>query len=177
MPTTPNYEWEIPVVGGSSGVWGTILNDFFGELDTDLKSVEDLAGEAMPKAGGNFEGAVRFERTRCLVHDMGTVSGSVDIRTDDSDPFGGRDFKRCVVTGDTTFAFNPAVWASTDEGVVLTLEITNGGAHNITWPGSVVWNGAQEPVLLSTGTDIVTFYTRDGGTTVFGMHAGSFLTP
>jgi hypothetical protein len=43
---TVNYEWDLPVVGGSSGAWGTILNTLFGDdgansLDSILADFED----------------------------------------------------------------------------------------------------------------------------------------
>jgi len=174
MPTTANYSWATPVVGGSSGTWGTILNTMFDEQDTDLKAVSDVADAAMPTGGGVFTGAVGFERTYCDAFDAGSVSGAVNIRTDDSDAFGGRDFTYATIAGNTTFSFNPAVWGSTGDVYMISLHLTNGGAFTITWPGSVVWDGAVAPTLKSSGTDIIVLWTRDGGTTVYGMHAGSF---
>lgn len=171
MPTTANFGWTTPVVGGSSGTWGTILNDLFDDIDEDLATVEDTAGDAMPVAGGTFTGSVGFERTTCEGFNAGSISGAVAIRVDDSDAFGGRDFQWATITGDTTFTFAGA-WPS--DVTLLTLELTNGGAHAITWPAAVVWDGGAEPTLLSSGVDIITFYSRDAGTTVRGMHAGSF---
>lgn len=173
MPSTANYSWATPVVGGSSGTWGTILNTLFDDVDTDLKAVSDVADAAMPTAGGTFTGNVIFERSACKGFNAGSISGAVSIRVDDSDAFGGRDFQWATITGNVTFSFTGS-WATSGTVQLLTIELTNGGAHTITWPAGVVWDGGAEPTLLSSGVDIITFYTRDGGTTVRGMHAGSF---
>lgn len=53
----------------------------------------------------------------------------------------------------------------------LTLFITTGSLHTLTWPVSIHWltlNG-QKPVLSSTGTDVVELVTPDNGTTWYGI--------
>ena len=49
------------------------------------------------------------------------------------------------------------------------LELINGGNYTVTWPASVDWPEGTAPTLTSSGTDIVVFTTRDGGTTWRGM--------
>ena len=69
-----------------------------------------------------------------------------------------------------TFTFsNPP--ASGDFGAFV-LELTNGGAFVITWPGSVDWPAGTAPTLTTAGVDQLVFTTRDGGTTYFGFVAG-----
>jgi hypothetical protein len=51
------------------------------------------------------------------------------------------------------------------------LEITNGGAFNITWWG-VKWVGGTAPTLTTSGRDTLGFYTYDGGTTWSGLVMG-----
>lgn len=41
-PTT-NYGWAVPVVGGSNGSWGTILNAVFDAIDSAVHAVDALA--------------------------------------------------------------------------------------------------------------------------------------
>jgi hypothetical protein len=45
----------------------------------------------------------------------------------------------------------------------------NGGAHTITWPASVNWSNGVAPTLTTSGTDILVFYTYDGGTEYYGF--------
>lgn len=40
MPTTTNYGWAIPTEGGDTGVWDTILNAAFDDIDADLFDVD-----------------------------------------------------------------------------------------------------------------------------------------
>jgi hypothetical protein len=69
-----------------------------------------------------------------------------------------------------TFTFSDPP-ASGDFGAFV-LELTNGGAFAITWPGAVDWPGGVAPTLTSSGVDQLVFTTRDAGTTWFGFVAG-----
>jgi hypothetical protein len=41
------------------------------------------------------------------------------------------------------------------------------------WPGTVDWAGGAAPTnLQTTGTDILVFYTYNGGTNFYGFHTG-----
>lgn len=46
MADTTNFAWTKPTVSGSSGAWGTILNDLFDSIDADLQTVKDNADVA-----------------------------------------------------------------------------------------------------------------------------------
>lgn len=70
-----------------------------------------------------------------------------------------------------TFQFNnPAVSGRASS---FTLELNNAAAaSSISWPASVDWaNNGAEPTW-SSGVDLVTFITRDNGTTWLGIPAG-----
>jgi hypothetical protein len=58
----------------------------------------------------------------------------------------------------------------------FTLTTVNAGAYVITWPVSVDWVGGIAPVLTSSGTDVLTFFTFDGGTTYYGFVVGKNLS-
>jgi hypothetical protein len=46
--------------------------------------------------------------------------------------------------------------------------------YTITWPAAVVWAGGTAPTLTATASavDVISFWTRDGGTTVYGSVSG-----
>jgi hypothetical protein len=51
----------------------------------------------------------------------------------------------------------------------FTLLTVNAGAFVITWPATVNWAGGIQPVLTSSGEDVLVFYTFDGGTSWYGF--------
>jgi hypothetical protein len=66
-----------------------------------------------------------------------------------------------TVTANTTFSF---VNAPASRAAEVVLRITNGGAFAVTWPANVIWPYGVPPVLKTAGTDIILFWTHDGGT-------------
>jgi len=73
-----------------------------------------------------------------------------------------------TMTGNTTFTFSGA-----DNGYSngFILQLTGNGG-TVTWPTSVDWAGGTAPDAPASGeTDIYVFWTRDGGTTWYGVHS------
>ena len=71
-----------------------------------------------------------------------------------------------TMTGNTTFTFSGAD-ANWSMGFVLQL---TGNGGTVTWPASVDWAGGTAPDAPASGeTDIYVFWTRDGGTTWYGV--------
>lgn len=67
----------------------------------------------------------------------------------------------------TTFVFSNPPASGTAFGFVL--KLTAGGTHTITWPGSVDWAGGSAPDAPASGeTDVLVFFSYDGGTTWYG---------
>ena len=58
--------------------------------------------------------------------------------------------------------------------MVLELAQDGTGGRLVTWPGSVVWPGGVAPTLstAAAAVDILTFFSRDGGTTWYGFASG-----
>jgi len=52
------------------------------------------------------------------------------------------------------------------------LELTNAGSYTISWPSGVIWDGGIAPTL-STGVDIIGFYTFDNGASWRGVLIGT----
>jgi hypothetical protein len=71
-----------------------------------------------------------------------------------------------TTSGNTTFTF-ASVTSGRSVGFVL--KLTAGGGHTITWPSSVDWAGGTAPDAPASGeTDVLVFYTVDGGTNWYG---------
>tara|TARA_B100001115_G_C15848488_1_gene429263 strand:- start:11404 stop:12282 length:879 start_codon:yes stop_codon:yes gene_type:complete len=67
----------------------------------------------------------------------------------------------------TTFVFSNPPASGTAFGFVL--KLTAGGSHSITWPSSVDWAGGTAPDAPGSGeTDVLVFFSYDGGTTWYG---------
>ncbi len=50
----------------------------------------------------------------------------------------------------------------------LTWFVVNGGLRTWSYPASVVWVSGSAPSLRSSGSNVISFFTVDGGTTVYG---------
>jgi len=96
--------------------------------------------------------------------DYDALSGtSVTVNCDTAQAFS------LTMTDNTTFTFN-SVANAWSYGFVLELTGHSTTAYTVTWPSSVEWAGGTAPDAPATGeTDIYVFWTRDGGTTWYGV--------
>jgi len=95
----------------------------------------------------------------------GTGGGTQDI-----DLTLGNVVSATVDTSTNTFTFsNPTASAN---GCSFTFIVTNGGSQTIAWPATVDWVGSTAPTLTTSGVDVLTFITLDGGTIWYGFVAG-----
>ncbi len=68
----------------------------------------------------------------------------------------------------TTFSFTNI---PSGQAAIFNLIITNGGLKTVKWPSSVKWSEKTPPTLASSGVDVLTFITRNGGSTWYGTAA------
>jgi len=162
---TANYSWDLPAVGGSSGTWGTELNTIIGDtttgIDAIVKAVSVVANAAVPKAGGTMTGDLVILTENYTTVNSGNLTGAIAFDLDTANCFYG------TVTGaisGITFSNVP----TSGKACFFSIEITNGGSQTIAWPSAVKWPGGTTPTLTTSGVDILVFYTRDGGTTIYG---------
>lgn len=66
-----------------------------------------------------------------------------------------------TVTGTTSLAFSNVPASGRAKYIVL--EITNGGSAAVIWPTNTRWPGGTAPTLTTAGTDLIVFFTDDGG--------------
>jgi hypothetical protein len=119
----------------------------------------------MRSHGKDFLGEIDIKEYTETVNILGTLSSTpVDIDLNEGN------IVSATCATDITFTFsNPPVSGKCGSFIFV---ITNGGSVSITWPVSVAWAGGTEPTLTTSGTDILTFFTIDGGTIWYGVECG-----
>jgi hypothetical protein len=65
------------------------------------------------------------------------------------------------VSGSVSWVFANPPSSTVAAGFIL--ELTNGGGYTNTWPTAVKWPGGAAPLITTSGTDVFTFITDDGG--------------
>jgi len=107
----------------------------------------------------SFSGVVFAESVQ---EDYDALSGTSPAP--DADNAGGFSLS---TTGNTTFTFGGV---TSGRAVGFVLQITAGGTHTITWPGTVDWAGGAAPDAPASGdSNLYVFYTRDGGSNWMGV--------
>lgn len=72
----------------------------------------------------------------------------------------GAVFKK-TITANTTFTVsNPAAAGKVSSGI---LELVNAGSKTVTFWAGTKWSNGLVPIFATSGTDVIGFYTRDGG--------------
>ena len=86
-----------------------------------------------------------------------------------ADPDAGGAFS-LTMTGPTSFTFGaPSLGSGVSTGFII--ELTGNGS-TVIWPSSVEWAGGTAPDAPASGeTDIYVFWTRNGGTTWYGVQS------
>lgn len=154
---TTNYNLTKPEDGASVDTWGPKINADLDTLDTTVKAVSDVANAALPKAGGTMTGQLNVKNSTLAKVAIATGSGTKDLNMASGQVF------TFTPNGNTTFTFSN-VPATADTAFGFVLKLTNGGAFTMTWPASVTWANNLAPDLTAAGTDILVFFTTDGGT-------------
>jgi hypothetical protein len=197
MPaTTINYSWNKPTVGGDEDAWGGYLNGNWDSLDTLLGGVTSaefaiLDGATVTTVELNYSDITTLgtsEASKVVTADAnGDVLFSEEIKAKSYNETaaslsGTTPSVDCEIgnvfylstAGNTTFTFSNPPATGTAYG--FTLKITAGGTHTLTWPASVDWAGGTAPDAPASGeTDVLVFFTHDGGTNWYGFQAGDAL--
>lgn len=136
-----------PVASG--GVYTALEN-----LQTELEDqISQASEEYLPLSGGTLTGGLFGTAVPVSQTTINVSSGSCFTKT---------------ITANTTFSFTGA---PTGKVSCFSLILTNGGSRTVTWPSSVKWTEGTPPELASSGIDVITFLTADGGTTWYGVHS------
>ena len=151
----------------------TIKNDADADVITIPTGATGVVLAGALTLGGAVAGADN-QIGRVNLIDYGEVTnaiGGTGGGTQDIDLTAGNSVSATVDTNTNTFTFsNPT---ASDELCGFTLTLVNGGSQTVNWPSSVDWASATAPTLTSSGTDILVFFTIDGGTIWHGMIASA----
>jgi len=90
---------------------------------------------------------------------MVLTSGTIDLTTANLFTY--------TVTGAITFT--PTGAAPAGAASCITLELINGGSHVVSWWPGIRWADGKAPSLTVAGTDVLGFYTVDGGVSWTGV--------
>lgn len=136
---------------------------------SDIKGIEAVVDDTTPELGGNLNGNDK-QVSRINLIDYGEVTnaiGSIGGGAQTIDLTLGNSVSGTVDTSETTFTFSNPTASDEMSGFVLTL--VNGGSQTVNWPASVDWAGGTAPTLTASGTDVLTFFTINGGSLYHGV--------
>lgn len=88
-------------------------------------------------------------------------------------------FTVTLTTASTALAFSNLPASGVSFSITLIVKQDATGGRLLTYPASCKFTDSVSPVLATTGlrTDVITFFTVDGGTTFFGGQALANLSP
>jgi len=130
----------------------------------------DQAGTNLAKSGGTMSGLVNMADQivqRPVLKDYAETKVAMGANAVDLEL--GNVFTYTLSGGQTLTFTNPA---ASGTACSFSLIITNGGSATLTYPSSVDWAAATAPTLTTSGIDILTFTTIDGGTIWYGIVSG-----
>ena len=168
---------------------GVVDDDFLRISTTSVEGrsaaevLSDIA--ALPLAGGTMTGTIAADDQQITkprmtdysetVNAIGTITAGTNADLEDGNV-------QSVTMTANTFNFGIANALASHSNSV-TLIVTNGGLATVTWlsgahgggGNAIQWAGGAAPTLTSSGTDILTFTTFNGGTNWYGFAAALAL--
>ena len=166
------------VFDGAAADFRVGLDDGNDQLEIGVGSAPGTtAGIIMDTAADmSLGGYINFQDEQAIRPDFKDYAETVNVLgdlgggTDTFDLTAGNVVTATVSTSTQTFTFtNPS---ASGKSCSFTLILTNGGSQTVNWPGSVDWAGGSAPTLTTSGVDVLTFFTVDGGTIWYGFPAG-----
>ena len=147
------------------------------KIATDAVGSSEIAADAVGSSevnlanDYNFTGIIKSGRYHETKQTLSGTTPTLDMRT-------GNVFD-LTTSGTTTLTINNPPASGTAQG--FTLKLTAGGAHTVTYVfkqadnttnGAIKWEGGNTPTTPANGeTDILQFFTMDGGVNYYGIRS------
>lgn len=147
-----------PTVGGSTDIWGTILNDALDYLDGLISTNTTDIAARLPLAGGTMTGRLTAKTESMARVDVATTSGDTTF------DLSAGNFFTVAPTGISNWIFS-----NIPAGTIATawiVKVTNPGAFAFTFAASIKWPSATVPTFTAAGVDYILFITDDAGATI-----------
>ena len=157
--TTTNLSLTKPEVGASADTWG-------GKINANLDALSALfpSNDLAVAHGGT--GSSDLTLTGVKETKVAIAAAEIDLAL-------GNYFTKSSVGTLTLTLTNEAATGSVSAFV---LELANGASPAVTFTfnagSTVTWAAATAPTLTASGTDVLAFFTHDGGTTWRGFVLG-----
>lgn len=167
---TTNFGSNVNINGNLNAVDNIyVATNIYHEGDTDTK-IDFGTNTINFRAGNQHEVQIAqsgmFLINSALHEDYDALSGT----TPSVDPNTGGAWS-LTLSGNTTFTFGGTI-SNYSTGIIIELTGNATTAYTVTWPTSVDWAGGTAPDAPAVGeTDIYVFWTRDGGTTWYGVQS------
>jgi len=159
---TSGTDWEVGI-GTYSTTAGT--STVFSSYPSERAVMTDVAQTVANKKLQSFN-----ETLTTATPSAGTVT--LDLST-------ANVFTVTLTTSTTALAFSNSPISGVSFSITLIVKQDATGGRLLTYPASCKFTDSVSPVLATTGlrTDVITFFTVDGGTTFFGGQALANLSP
>jgi hypothetical protein len=140
--TNATGTWEISITGGASYATSVVGGNVSGATGT---------------FSGILTASAALRETRVTI-----PASNIDLAL-------GNYFTR-TISGTTILTVSNVPAGGTISSFIL--DLTNGGAHSITWWSNVRWVGGIAPALTPSGRDVLGFFTHDSGANWNGFLVG-----
>jgi hypothetical protein len=142
------------------------------EGDTQISAVQAIADDiSFKNVAEDRTASINMNDNLLLSPEIRDYSETVQAMVADDVDCALGSVQTKTVSSNTTLTFSNPPVSGKSSAFTLILQLSNSAL--VTWPASVQWSyDGAIPELTTTGTDIFTFMTTDGGTIWYGFVAG-----